>query len=197
MIVHQYLSPSEMPGAAPGVQGPPPLIHPSGEHPSNGGASHRVEQQLQQIDQTDGVQHSEQRWGYGGAPIEDMRSDRRQIGEVDIGNDFPAVSGDQLGEDNLVDVIEEVMDVAARWRSVGLALRLRVAELDTISSKNHTDPTECLKDMLLAWVQQHYNINEFGPPSWKLLCQAIFKKAGGNNPALARKIAEHHRGRAH
>ena len=26
-----------------------------------------------------------------------MRSDRRQIGEVDIGNDFPAVSGDQLG----------------------------------------------------------------------------------------------------
>ena len=29
--------------------------------------------------------------GYG------MRSDRRQIGEVDIGNDFPAVSGDQLG----------------------------------------------------------------------------------------------------
>ena len=101
------------------------------------------------------------------------------------------------GEDNLVDVIEEVMDVAARWRSVGLALRLRVAELDTISSKNHTDPTECLKDMLLAWVQQHYNINEFGPPSWRLLCQAIFKQAGGNNPALARKIAEHHHGRVH
>ena len=153
--------------------------------------------------------------GYGGAAIEDMRNDRRQS-EVQVrgdkGNDFPAVSGDQLGmlvqpsdgmcnkphsvtgEDDLVDVIEEVMDVAARWRSVGLALRLRVAELDTISSKNHTDPTECLKDMLLAWVQQHYNINEFGPPSWRLLCQAIFKQAGGNNPALARKIAEHHRG---
>ena len=48
-------------GAAPGVQGPPPLIQPSGEHPANGGASHRVEQQLQQMDQTDGVQHSEQR----------------------------------------------------------------------------------------------------------------------------------------
>ena len=101
------------------------------------------------------------------------------------------------GEDNLVDVIGEVMDVAAKWSFVGLALRLKAAELNAISLKNKYDPTECLKDMLLAWVQQHYDINEFGPPSWRLLCQAIFKEAGGNNPALARKIAEHHRGHAH
>ena len=96
------------------------------------------------------------------------------------------------GEDDLVDVVEEVMYVAAKWRSLGLALRLKAAELDTISSKNHTDPTECLKDMLLTWLQQCYDIDKFGPPSWRMLCQAISKPVGGNNPALGRKIAERH-----
>ena len=84
------------------------------------------------------------------------------------------------------------MDVAAKWRSLGLALRLKAAELDTISTKNHTDPTECLRDMLLAWLQQRYDSKRFGPPSWWMLCQAIFKPAGGNNPALGREIAEGH-----
>ena len=96
------------------------------------------------------------------------------------------------GEDDLVDVVEEVMDVASRWKSLGLALRIKAAELDTISSKNHTDPTDCLKDMLLAWLQQRYDTKKFGPPSWRMLCQAIFKPAGGNNPALARSIAGRH-----
>ena len=94
------------------------------------------------------------------------------------------------GEDDLVDVMEEVMDVTSSWKSLGLALRLKAAELDTISLKNHTDPTECLRDMLLAWLQQRSS--KFGPPSWRILCQAISKRAGGNNPALARKIADYY-----
>ena len=96
------------------------------------------------------------------------------------------------GEDDLVDVMEEVMDVASRWRSLGLALRLKPAELDSISTKNRDDPTEYLRDMLLAWLQQRYDVKRFGPPSWRMLCQVISKRVGGNNPALARKIAEYH-----
>ena len=96
------------------------------------------------------------------------------------------------GENDLVDVVEEVISVAAKWRSLGLALRLKTAELDTISSKNHTNPTDCLNDMLLAWLQQRYDTKTFGPPCWRMLCQAISKQSAGNNPALARVIAEHH-----
>ena len=91
-----------------------------------------------------------------------------------------------------MDVVKEVMDLAPKWHSLGLSLRLKAAELDTISSKNHTNPTECLKDTLLTWLQERYNINKFGPPSWRMLCRAISNPAGGNNPALARKIEEHH-----
>ena len=91
-----------------------------------------------------------------------------------------------------MDVMEEVMDMAARWRPLGLALRLRAAELETIFSKNHTDPTECLRDMLHSWLQQHYDTTKFGQPSWRLLCQAIHKPVGGNNPRLAKEIAGRH-----
>ena len=83
------------------------------------------------------------------------------------------------GEDDLVDVTEEVSDVAAKWRSLGLALRIKTAELDAISSKNHTDPTDCLRDMLLAWLQQRYDSKRFDSPSWRMLCQAISKPVGG------------------
>ena len=98
------------------------------------------------------------------------------------------------GEDDLVDVVEEVMVLSPKWRSLGLVLRLKATELNTISSKNHNDSTECLKDMLLVWLQQCYKINMFGIPSWRMLCQAISNPAGGNNPPLARKIAERHQG---
>ena len=96
--------------------------------------------------------------------------------------------------DDLVDVVEEVIDVAAKWKSLGVALRLKAADLDTISSKDHTDPTECLSDMLLAWLQQRYDSKRFGQPSWRMLCQAISKPAGGNYPALGRRIAQRHQG---
>ena len=94
------------------------------------------------------------------------------------------------GEDDLVDVMKKVMDMASKWRPLGLALRLKSAQLDTISSKNHTDPTECLRDMLLSWLQQCYDTTKFGQPSWRLLCQAIDNPAGGNNPGLAKRLQE-------
>ena len=150
--------------------------------------------------------------GSGGAGIGCMKSDRSQSGEGCQGYDFANVFGEQFGmlashhqvvcvinhnmlfpgEDVLVDVVDEVIDLAPKWKSLGLALRLKTAELDAISSKNHTDPTECLKDMLLTWLQQRYDTKKYGLPSWRMLCQAISKPAGGNNPALARKIAGCH-----
>ena len=95
-----------------------------------------------------------------------------------------------LGEGDLFDVLQKVKDLAPRWWSLGLALRLTAAKLETINSKNHTNPEECLKEMLLTWLNQCYNVRRFGPPSWKMLCQATFNPAGGNNPALARRIAD-------
>ena len=96
-------------------------------------------------------------------------------------------------EDNLVDVVEEVINLAAKWKSLGFALRLKSAMLESIYSNHPNDTTECLRDMLLAWLKQRYDIKQFGRPSWSMLCTAIRKESGGNDPALARRIEENHK----
>ena len=97
-----------------------------------------------------------------------------------------------IGEDDLLDVKKEVMDLASRWKDLGLALRVRRPVLDTISSKNHHNPVDCLGDMLLVWLQGQYDTKRFGQPSWELLCKAVENRAGGNNPALAESIRKRH-----
>ena len=95
-------------------------------------------------------------------------------------------------EDDLLDVKEEVIDLASRWKDLGLALRVKCSTLDTISSKNHYNPEDCLRDTLQAWLQQQYDTTKFGQPSWQVLCKAVENPAGGKNPALARSIRERH-----
>ena len=84
------------------------------------------------------------------------------------------------------------MDLASRWKDLGLALRIKRSTLDTISTKNHHDPVDCLGDMLLVWLQGQYDTKRFGQPSWELLCKAVEDRAGGNNPALAGNIRKRH-----
>ena len=84
------------------------------------------------------------------------------------------------------------MDLASNWKGFGLALRVRRPVLDTISSKNHHNPEDCLGDMLLAWLQGQYDTKKFGQPSWELLCKAVDDCAGGNHPALAGSIRKRH-----
>ena len=92
-------------------------------------------------------------------------------------------------EYDLLDVKEEVIDLASRWKDLGLALGVKYS---TISSKNHDNPEDCLRDTLQAWLQQQYDTTKFGQPSWQVLCKAVEHRAGGNNPALARSIRERH-----
>ena len=82
------------------------------------------------------------------------------------------------GEDDLVDVMEQVIDVASKWMALGLALRLKASELDTIKAKHQNDPTACLRHTLLAWLQQKYDTEKYGPPSWDFISKAVRKRTG-------------------
>ena len=84
------------------------------------------------------------------------------------------------------------MDLASRWKDLGQALRVRCPVLNTILSKNHHIPEDCLGDMLQAWLQGQYDTKRFGQPSWEFLCKAVENRAGGNNPALAGSIRKRH-----
>ena len=44
----------------------------------------------------------------------------------------------------------------------------------------------------VTWLQGSYNVQKFGPPTWRMLVKAVDSPAGGNDHNLAKKIASNH-----
>ena len=99
-----------------------------------------------------------------------------------------------LDVDDLFTVYAELIEVAHKWKRIGLALRLSLNLLDKIQCENHGDTENCLRDVLTQWLKKAYNTSVFGDPSWKLLVGAVAHRAGGNDCALADKIAKKYNG---
>ena len=82
----------------------------------------------------------------------------------------------------------ELAPVTARWKYIGLALRLDPSELKKIERENRDSLEDCLTEVLILWLNGNYNTERFGDPSWELLARAVADPAGGNNCALAEEI---------
>ena len=100
-----------------------------------------------------------------------------------------------IGEGNAFNVKEATVTLAAGFYSIGAALGLPPSELNKIRQNCPRDCDEALFQVIIAWLKQSYDVNEHGHPSWRKLVEAIASEAGGQNPALARKIAVAHRGK--
>ena len=94
---------------------------------------------------------------------------------------------------DLFTVNSELLPVADKWRKIGLALRLDPDLLSRIRG-NHSDVEDCLEDVLTKWLKKAYDVTRFGAPSWKLLVEAVAHRAGGNDRALAERIARKYKG---
>ena len=92
--------------------------------------------------------------------------------------------------------MEEVVDIKSMWFDLGRSLRLRSDDLEDICKKypneSDRDAKRALNDVLLLWLKKKYNVERFGPPTWRMLVEAINKKTGGNNYELAKQIALNH-----
>ena len=97
------------------------------------------------------------------------------------------------GLDALFDVRKERNKVSAKWRSIGVALRLDPNILDGIQAKNSGDPQACLSSVVTEWLKKNYNVERFGEPTWQWLVDAVSDPAGGAHMALAREIARRHK----
>ena len=86
------------------------------------------------------------------------------------------------------------MAVKSVYFSLGLSLRLRDSKLQEISQKypSECDHQKALKDVLLLWLRQEYNVKRFGQPTWRMLVEAVNKETGGDDHELAKKIASDH-----
>ena len=87
----------------------------------------------------------------------------------------------------------ELISVAANWRSIGIALRLKPDVLENIETRYNGDPRKCLSSMLVEWLKRNYNVEKFGDPTWQWLVEAVGDPAGGANTALAMEIATKHK----
>ena len=92
--------------------------------------------------------------------------------------------------------MEEVVDIKSMWFALGRSLRLRISNNDigAIRNKypNESDQEQALNDVLLLWLTKEYNVERFGPPTWRMLVEAVNKKTGGDNHELAKQIALNH-----
>ena len=93
------------------------------------------------------------------------------------------------GIDDLFDMSSMLEPVTHKWKSIGQALRLNPSKLKKIEKEN-SDLADCMSEVLILWLDKAYNTKKFGEPSWELLVTAVAHPRGGNNPALAEKMAK-------
>ena len=89
---------------------------------------------------------------------------------------------------------DAVFDSRKKWFDLCLALRVSVDELAAIDLNHHGDPSACLRQGLTHWLQGHYDVKKYGPPTWRLLVDAVANSAGGDDYALAWEIKRCHEG---
>ena len=85
-----------------------------------------------------------------------------------------------------------VADLAGVWRQFGSELGLSPSALKEIDTAERGIPAQCLSIVIDKWIRQDYNHERYGPSSWRRLVVAVESSIGGQNGALAKKIALEH-----
>ena len=96
-----------------------------------------------------------------------------------------------LDENHLSEIIEEILPIGSKYYSLGRSLNLKITELRKIRDKNPSE-SDALEDVLLLWLNREYDVEKHGPPTWKMLVEAVNKETGGGNHELAKQIAAKH-----
>ena len=94
----------------------------------------------------------------------------------------------------MYEVLGEVIHLQGKWTDILAGLRLPPSLRSTIKAEHSTNTRSCLEAGLLAWLSKNYNVENYGPPSWRTLVKAVADDIGGADVARALKIAEKYPG---
>ena len=86
----------------------------------------------------------------------------------------------------------EVVSIQSNYYQFGIELGLPPREMDTVQEAFRQNIPQAFTEVLKIFLKHRYNVQKYGPPTWRKLVEAVDSPAGGNNHALAKKIAEHH-----
>ena len=77
-----------------------------------------------------------------------------------------------LGINELVHVNKALKEVN-RWKVLGLELGIPYPTIERIDTDEGGKVMQCRIEMLVAWLKQNYDVDEFGYPSWSILKKAL------------------------
>ena len=95
------------------------------------------------------------------------------------------------------EVMGEVNILADSWQKILMFLHLPSLMKSSIAAAHPTDPSACLRTVIVLWLQREYDVKQYGSPSWRALVQAVADPAGGNDSDLADSIAEKYPDKRH
>ena len=81
--------------------------------------------------------------------------------------------------------------VAHKWMEIGLLLGIRYFQLQMLKAESD-ELIEMVTGVVRAWLEEKYNTQVFGRPSWRKLVEVVGARAGGSHAALAQEIARKH-----
>lgn len=77
-----------------------------------------------------------------------------------------------LQEDDLAEVYEELHGTEAKWKSIGIHLKLPISCLEEIGKEHKGNTEECSLQMQIAWLRSK-------TATWKSLVEALRKSSVG------------------
>ena len=86
----------------------------------------------------------------------------------------------------------EVVNIQSNYYQFGIELGLPLQEMDAVQKAFCQDIPQAFTEVLKIFLNHCYNIERYGPPTWRKLVKAVDSPAGGNKHALAKKIAKDH-----
>lgn len=94
--------------------------------------------------------------------------------------------------DDFFEIEELLENEHTHCYDIGSKLKLYQHALDKIKLEAGTDYGAAMRKIITSWLKRNYDTRNFGPPTWRALEKAVRAPGGGNNAALADKIAELH-----
>ena len=76
-------------------------------------------------------------------------------------------AGQQLSVDNLAVLLEEFINVRAKWYNIGMKLGVGVGTLNAIRAQ-YNDTSDCLRETLAAWLRARPT-----PTTWSKVVEAL------------------------
>ena len=95
-------------------------------------------------------------------------------------------------EDDFRSIHNEVQGIKHAYYQLGRELGLPPGELESITTVYHQLIDQAIDQVLLKWLKQCHDVQRHGHPTWRRLVEAVDSPNGGNNPALAKDIANRH-----